>query len=79
MNTAQRLDEVGSINRSREPSSSGNLGIPPIIGQPKEVRTLAGNTSAEGFERSEFSIRIIFFLILFEYTILALRIPFLEG
>ena len=35
MNTAQRLDEVDSINRSREPSSSGNPGIPPIMGQPK--------------------------------------------
>ena len=32
MNTAQRIDGVDSINRSREPSSSGNLVDPPIIG-----------------------------------------------
>ena len=51
MNTAQRIDGVDSINRSREPSSSGNLVDPPIIGQPREeVRAYEGTTSAQAFE-----------------------------
>ncbi len=51
MNTAQRIDGVDSINRSREPSSLGNLVDPPIIGQPREeVRTYEGTTSAQAFE-----------------------------
>jgi len=51
MNTPQRIDGVDSINRSREPSSSGNLVDPPIIGQSREeVRAYEGTTSAQAFE-----------------------------